>query len=346
MGQDADLPHHAKTRQHQQPFEQSKTDDNGKILPHPEGNHEDEEIGALADARIRNLDETRNSLEVLFNSAAATENTAKGTGEDRFPMSHQQAATARSTTTTTTLDYYASPLSSEQQDQDTSSEPVPVSEEEQLARTFRQERQRRRGDLPAAMVRQVVALWMDEQRYADASKRQLNPALEFMDTLQGYSVCTQKVGELVYAEIWQAIRDVYEQGLLADAQLPPPNTIAQQQEPEAKSKAPFDLSNWMHSLSNDKDQKAGDKSNNDELPQVTSSLFIATKFNKYNAQAFKRFAITINAALKRITQGRMFLEVFHPEYVGNKGYNHELRRSPFPMIQICYLVQHPQDPAP
>lgn len=35
----------------------------------------------------------------------------------------------------------------------------------------------------------------------------------------------------------------------------------------------------------------------------------------------------------------MFIEVFHPEYVGNKGYNSELRRSPFPMIQVCYEVK-------
>ena len=100
----------------------------------------------------------------------------------------------------------------------------------------------------------------------------------------------------------------------------------------------------MHSLSNEKDTSADKDKKNDELPQVSSSLFIATKFNKYNAQAFKRFAITINAALKRITHGKMFLEVFHPEYVGNKGYNHALRRSPFPMIQICYIQQDSPSP--
>lgn len=35
----------------------------------------------------------------------------------------------------------------------------------------------------------------------------------------------------------------------------------------------------------------------------------------------------------------MFLEVFHPEYVGNQGYDSMLRRSPFPTIQICYEVR-------
>jgi hypothetical protein len=40
-----------------------------------------------------------------------------------------------------------------------------------------------------------------------------------------------------------------------------------------------------------------------------------------------------------LTNGQMFLEVFHPEYVGKKGYNSVMRRSPFPMIQICYAAK-------
>ncbi len=35
----------------------------------------------------------------------------------------------------------------------------------------------------------------------------------------------------------------------------------------------------------------------------------------------------------------MFLEVFHPEYCGKKGYDNRLRRSPFPMVQICYVSE-------
>lgn len=330
-GKDADLPLGVPRRS--APVEQSKTTDNGKILPHPEGPAEDDEIGALADARIRNLDETRAHFEVLFNSAAAVEQ------QDAAAPSFPARSEARRSTLTTTAD---------------SKDDGIVSEEEQLAHTFRQERQRRRGNYPPAMVRQLIALWMDEQRYADSSKRQLNPALEFMDTIDGYTVCTQKMGELVYAEIWQAIRQVYETGVQADSAqqgvadnkpVPPPTSAM----PEDNNKANrFDLSKWMHSLSNEKKTKpkrGNDKNNggDDELPPVTSTLFIATKFNTYNAQAFKRFAITINAALKRITGGRMFLEVFHPEYVGNQGYDHALRRSPFPMIQICYLVQPADD---
>ena len=288
IGQDADLPLHGRQwAQTHQPLEQSKTNDNGKILPHPEGPPEDEEIGALADARIRNLDETRNSLEVLFNSAAAAERAKGMTEGSSFPAptSSEQAAKARSTTAAS-LDYFPSKNNNNNKEEQTTE--VPLSEEEQLARTFRQERQRRRGDLPPEMVRQVVALWMDEQRYADASKRQLNPALEFMDTLDGYTVCSQKVGELVYAEIWQAIQQVYEKGLLVDAQAPSPPDVHQanmsaKKTPE-KNKNHFDLSSWMHSLSNEQNASANKNNANEELPQVTSSLFIATKFNKYNAQ--------------------------------------------------------------
>jgi hypothetical protein len=72
---------------------------------------------------------------------------------------------------------------------------------------------------------------------------------------------------------------------------------------------------------------------------------VSTKFCAFNAPAFKRFAITVNAVLKRFTGGRMFLEVFHNEYVGGNGFDPSIRRSPFPMIQVCYLVNatHPKE---
>jgi hypothetical protein len=310
---DPDLPLGQKTIV--RPIEQSKTDDNGKILPHPEAEDpEDSEIGALADARIRHLDQTRSHFEVLFNSAAALDHDGRTPGRT-FPSSTSEQATKRRATSLTSASTSAVDL------------PDNLSDEEQLAYTFRHERQRRRGTLPAEKVHEMVLLWMEEQKYADASKRKLNPALEFMDTIDGYTVCTQKMGELVYAEIWQIIRLVYEKGVAADAlpvELPEEGSA-----PESLEKTNrFDLSQWMYSLSSDGGGKQRRQLESDELPPVTSMLFIATKFNMYNAQAFKRFAITINAALKRITNGRMFLEVFHPEYVGNKGYQHTRRRSP------------------
>ena len=74
--------------------------------------------------------------------------------------------------------------------------------------------------------------------------------------------------------------------------------------------------------------------------KVISSLFIVKKYASYNASEFKRFAVTVNAALKYLTGGKMFLELFHPEYVANRvGAKHTSRRSPYPMIQICYRVR-------
>lgn len=74
--------------------------------------------------------------------------------------------------------------------------------------------------------------------------------------------------------------------------------------------------------------------------RVMSSLFIAKKYASYNSSEFKRFAITVNAALKHLTDGKMFIELFHPEYVANRaGAKHASRRSPYPMIQICYRVR-------
>lgn len=86
-----------------------------------------------------------------------------------------------------------------------------------------------------------------------------------------------------------------------------------------------------------------------------SVMFVVTNLYSFNAEAFKRFAVTVHVALRKalklmeqqqqqhITDGHprvhYYLEVFHPEYVGStKGYNHSLRRSPFPMIQICYQI--------
>jgi len=335
LGKDNDLPLGGRQRV-VKPIEQSKTNDNCRILPQPDEAPEDDDIGTMADARIRNLDDTRALFEVLFNSAAAM------TDSSSPPPSGASSSNAASSRSVNILTDYPSTISSS-----LSSNTLP--EEERLAHHFRLERQRRRGNVPPETVHHVIALWMDEQRYADSSKRQLNPALEFMETIEGYTVCTQKMGELVYAEIWQTVQQVYERGLAAD-QVPPITADSEDAAPDKETngthKNRFDLSQWMSSLSSGERRDGGklqERGDDDELPRVTSTIFIATKFNTYNAQAFKRFAITINAALKRITGGRMFLEVFHPEYVGNQGYNHALRRAPFPMIQICYLLQTEND---
>lgn len=72
---------------------------------------------------------------------------------------------------------------------------------------------------------------------------------------------------------------------------------------------------------------------------ASSSVFIAPRFSSFNACQWRQFAITVNAVLKRVTNGKIVLEVFHPEYTGtnkkSKSNNDDnLRRSPFPTIHI------------
>jgi len=68
-----------------------------------------------------------------------------------------------------------------------------------------------------------------------------------------------------------------------------------------------------------------------------SRMFVSTKFCAFNAPKWRQVAIVVNAALKRLSKGKMFVEMFHPEYVfGEEQYN-QFRRSPFAMIQICYV---------
>jgi len=73
----------------------------------------------------------------------------------------------------------------------------------------------------------------------------------------------------------------------------------------------------------------------DPETSIVSGMIILTNFNIYQADAFKKFAISINAALSYITKKQMFLEVFHPEFVGHTGSSDHLRRSPYPMLQVC-----------
>jgi hypothetical protein len=75
---------------------------------------------------------------------------------------------------------------------------------------------------------------------------------------------------------------------------------------------------------------------NDNSGGVVSSIMIAPSFSSFNAPQWRTFAITVNATLKRLTDGKIFMEIFHPEYTGSMIANNDLRRSPFPTIQVCY----------
>ena len=269
---------------------------------------DDEESPTVA-SRIRDLEEQRKHFEVLYNSAAAS-------------GSHQD-------TVLSTRDYHTSTTTTTTNSPDSS-----------LSLCFQQEQQIRRRNLSNETVQEMSQRWM-EQNVNN------NRALQFMDTIETYSISEHKIAEKVYADIWRAINDLFEDGRQADreaAMLKHQQVEASIQE-EARSESQekgatrFHQFEWMKSLS--RPWQSAVKSQNDEEPRpvVKSSIFVATKFCAYNAESFKRFAITINAALKRLTDGRMFLEVFHPEYVGKQGFDNAKRRSPFPMIQICYEVK-------
>jgi len=131
-----------------------------------------------------------------------------------------------------------------------------------------------------------------------------------------WTVTDSAMGEQVYASIWKAIHELSLLGQHADH-------VAWEQ----RESIPIDPLAWTNILS-DRRQHA-----------MMTSMFVAPKFHTYHAQRFKRFAITVNAVLKKITAGTMFIELLHPEYVGATEVESQYRRTPFPTIQICYQVQ-------
>eukprot|EP00591_Stephanopyxis_turris_P005667 CAMPEP_0195507128 /NCGR_PEP_ID=MMETSP0794_2-20130614/637_1 /TAXON_ID=515487 /ORGANISM="Stephanopyxis turris, Strain CCMP 815" /LENGTH=473 /DNA_ID=CAMNT_0040633701 /DNA_START=220 /DNA_END=1641 /DNA_ORIENTATION=+ len=172
--------------------------------------------------------------------------------------------------------------------------------------------------------------WMDKAKYkpslSDGSPSGvINKALQFADTVQDWRVVYAKVPEDVYARVWTAISDLNDLGQALDEK----NEISEARQDNYTP--PFSQSQWMNSIFGVTANK-----NSADSAKVVSTMFVTTKFRAYNAEGFKRFAVTVNAALKRLTDDKMFIEVFHPEYVGKKGYNCDLRRSPYPTIQICY----------
>lgn len=78
--------------------------------------------------------------------------------------------------------------------------------------------------------------------------------------------------------------------------------------------------------------------NNGKCSFETSYKGTGENFGTFQLFEFSFFLLLIpNKLCVELLQ--MFLEVFHPEYVGNQGYDSQLRRSPFPTIQICYEVR-------
>lgn len=72
---------------------------------------------------------------------------------------------------------------------------------------------------------------------------------------------------------------------------------------------------------------------------TVSAMFIATNFSLYNAQKFKRLAITVNKMLKK-SNANISMEMFHPEYVGKTEKGCQIRRSPFPSLHFIIISKH------
>lgn len=145
---------------------------------------------------------------------------------------------------------------------------------------------------------------------------------------QEWFVCKEKKAEDVYMEVWRIIGELYARGIHEDKSLEKRNNVSLGD----SNTVPAYIS-WLEHLGHL--SRARHINNH---PVVITSMFVCTKYCAFNSEGFRKFAITINAALKRITNKKMSLEIFHPEYIGKKGYNNSFRRSPYPMIQFCYYV--------
>ncbi len=76
---------------------------------------------------------------------------------------------------------------------------------------------------------------------------------------------------------------------------------------------------------------------NEISPSLNSVMFLAPNFAMYNAQKFKRFAVSINRTLKTSADGKAFIgELFHPEFVGANDKQSKLRRSPFSALLVVF----------
>jgi hypothetical protein len=257
--------------------------------------------GFSVKSRIRDLDARRKHFEALFNSAAVS-GSDQGDGVESM--------------------------------HDFISDDVVDS----ISNSVEHERQIQRRNLPESKVKDTLQTWIGRNRFADDARRLPNQALKFVDTVaeERWSFSQHEIAEKVFADIWRAISDLNDIGRQADKGHDAGLT---QDDSPLQELSDFNQLDQIKTFSQPFLSK---RSVDDEHqlqkvePVIVSSMFVPTTFCAYNAQSFKRFAIVINAALRRLTGGQMFLEVFHPEYVGRKECNSAMRRSPVPMILIGY----------
>lgn len=314
-----------------------------------EDDDDDEKLTQLAYGKIHDLEGQRNVFEVLFNSAAVP-------GSDGHPVGRINKVDV--------VDEASLLQENGDKVDPTNSSDASDGKDHALAQTFKMERQLRRRSLTDASVKDICRNWMLQNRFVDRSRRKENRALRFMDTIDDsrWTISSEKIAEMEYAQIWTVISDLWEVGQNADRaslqiaqsqRLQATKTIVNATASETIDPSPASTRDdhsqpsnsfpfiFLAFANNRGAPPPAEKPRPSEIHRpvvVESSVLVSTKFCAFNAPAFKRFAITVNAALKRFTKGRMFLEVFHNEYVGQEGFDPSLRRSPFPMIQVSYVV--------
>lgn len=259
---------------------------------------DDEKENHLVESRIRDLDERRDILEVLFNSPAVTGSGTDGVVPiaEYYPKIDSENAPL-----------LQSPLSQSAEDEETDT----------LSLSFWKERQLRRRLFPRNQVIEMCQTWMKKSRFVDARGKEENLALQYTDALLEsdtfWTISTHKIGELIYADLWKAICKLHEAGIQADEEAKQAKEAVTQAAEEAPSRSNvlFNQFDWMRSLGRSFQVPPVDRQSDFSPKQpivVKSSAFVATKFCAFNAQSFKRFAITVNAALKRLAGGHMFIE--------------------------------------
>jgi len=151
-------------------------------------------------------------------------------------------------------------------------------------------------------VVETTKKWIAEARYMStlpaSSKGEINRALEFADTIgsDSWHVVYDKTPEEVYAAIWRIICEMEQLGSVEPTAIP-----EKKEEVDVTALRRFNQLQWMYSLG----LPVGGKVNESIPPKIMSAVFITTKFRAYNAEGFKRFAITVNAALKRLTSEKV-----------------------------------------
>merc|ERR1711971_212387 len=105
----------------------------------------------------------------------------------------------------------------------------------------------------------------------------------------------------------------------------------------------FDCMNWSLSRCNNPEQLYHDVWNTAAKmieQKEASAIFVAPQFSTTNAQAFKRIAVSINKALRKLSFytgiNIQISELYHPEFVSKQSGMSHMRRSPFPTLEIHF----------